>query len=272
MREFSPRFWLRLFLGTASIVGLVVIAILMAEESPSRTESALLNFLLFLFSVSASWAFSKMYSETSASENLRDYGVQVARGVMILQSQIRTLTQWISEKRQELPTELVNTAVDAHFEHVEEMLHSFQAQSEATLRGIASVIGDAFKQYEETIRQINTIRQKEAEERGKIISDATSADSLTNLDISNQFGDQLFALEQRTNQKIAQLAQQTSLPIDIPRLDRISKLRCPVCSIQNTITISSDPGSTRKINCISCGSTYNVHVDSSGNLFTRVYW
>jgi hypothetical protein len=272
-------YWLRVALGLLSVGGLIVVVLLMSRETPTRTEATLLNFLLFIFSVSASWIFSKIYSETTASENLRDYGVQVARGVMVLQSQIVNLNRWISTKRQELPTDLATGVTSAQFEHIEETLRGFQAQSDATLRGIASVIGGAFKQYEETLSQINQIRKEEAEEKGKIIRevsqlhvgyDRDSEMSVSDIEGYDAVVQKIADLEHRTNQRIEELAKTTSLPIDIQRPERRIDVRCPVCGNINQTSISSDPGYTRKISCYSCRSDFNVHIDSAGNSFVRL--
>jgi hypothetical protein len=265
----------RIAFGIVSAIGVVIVSLILLKDDRSSADDAALSLLLFIFSITASWIFSKMYSESSASESLRDYGVQVARGLMVLQSQIRSLSRWVSEKRQDLPPDLLNGKIEAQLEHIEEALKGFQSQADATLRGIAGVIGDAFKQYEDTIDQINEIRKIESEERGKLIDQAKSIKSVNEdgiriLEIEENLRSSLSKLEERTNIKIAEIASSSSLPIDIQRTEQRIEVRCPVCAHINFVNIVLDPGFTRTKVCPSCNSLFNVHVDRSGNDFVRL--
>lgn len=264
IREFLKDQWLRLAFFLATVVGLIVVWSLMSKEDLTPFESQVFNFLLFMFSVAASWVFSKIYSEQGASKSLRDYSVQVARGVMVLKSQLEVLTYWVEEKR----TAVRDPVTDAHLEHVEETLKGFRAQADATLRGIAGVMGDALKQYQDTMDEINNTRTEATKEAAKLQAAMTApnAGEFNKAELTAQ----LQALELRTTQKIEALSQRSSLPISIPQAQKIVTVDCPACHHANEIAIADGSGQTRSAKCPRCDARFNVHSSGTGEYFTRL--
>jgi uncharacterized protein YukE len=261
MLQFFKDQWLRITFFVACVVGLGIVWNLMSKPSLTAFENQLFQFLLFACSVAASWVFSKMYSEHGTSKSLRDYSVQVARGVMVLQSQIDDLMVWISDKRLAVNDELF----DSRLEHVDQILRGFKAQTDATLRGVAGVMGDAFKQYQDTIKQINQTRVEATKEAADIQANVNGSSDKY---LANDINLRLQELELRTSQKIETLLQKSTLPIPISQ--KVITIPCPNCKENQETLIGDGGGQTKSLKCSACTSRYNVHSSGAGKYFTRL--
>ena len=143
------------------IVIISAMAYLIATAQAQRPrENGLEEFLLASASFVASFLVTKIYAQETYSQTLRDHGVQIASGIMVLKRQIERLTDWVSGKRSLLSRDAnqANTATDACLEHVQESLEGFLGLTDAALGGIAGVIGAALAEYETVMQQISRIR------------------------------------------------------------------------------------------------------------------
>ncbi|MEK7753184.1 MAG: hypothetical protein AAB654_14770 [Acidobacteriota bacterium] len=107
----------------------------------------------------ASLIVTKIYAEQGHGQSLRDHGVQIAGGIIVLKRQIESLADWIAAKRNQTKSgPQVPEVTDAALEHIELTLSGFRGMTDAALGGIAGVIGDALAQYEPVMGQVSRIR------------------------------------------------------------------------------------------------------------------
>ncbi len=153
----------------AFVMFLVVILMTYFMTTPGLTarEVALSQVLATVTSIGASYLITKAYAERSSDQTLRDHGVQIASGIMVLRRRIDALSDWVAKKR----TRVASDPTDSLLEHVEETLDSFRDMTHAALGGIAQVIGDALNQYEAVMEQISNIRAEAQEKTTRIQAD-----------------------------------------------------------------------------------------------------
>lgn len=259
---------------------------LVSSDKKTSLESDLLALILTSVSIAASWLASKVYAEVSASQSLRDYGVQIARGVIVLQSEIKLLSSWVARKRVTFSENQSPESLDAAFDHVQETLTTFRFQTDAALSGIAGVIGDALSQYDSVMDEIRKTREKAAAEadqiekhmRGATDSSPRSespaqhpgASSATSLANANDLAARLDELAKQTEEKIAALSRRSSLPIFEESPDRHYEVACPACSTINSGEMPDRAGETKVIRCTQCQSRFNIHSTTGRQLLVRL--
>src|SRR5216684_586783 len=138
-----PDIIIRALLMLLVIAASVVMFYLMSRPNHTALETALEAVILTLASILASFLITKMYAEASYTRTLRDHGVQIASGIMVLKRQIESLTEWVAQKRSHLPNGDGIDPYDSILEHVEQTLLGFRDMTDSALGGIAGVIGDA---------------------------------------------------------------------------------------------------------------------------------
>ncbi len=179
---------------------------------------------------------------------------------MVLQSQIDSLSEWVSEKRLGIRDELY----DSRLEHIEQTLQGFRAQTDATLRGVAGVMGDALKQYQDTLNEINKTRDEASR------AAATVKRELMQSNQSSELNEKLMEIEQKATKKIDELMQKSAFPIPAPVTLNSIEIECPNCGSENSLAITSGTGQTKSTSCAHCAALFNVHSSGSGTYFTRL--
>lgn len=264
------RTWLEVAVRLALVLLMILAAFamlyLMTEPNRTPRETALEAIILTAASIIASFLITKIYAEASYNKSLRDHGVQIASGIMVLKRQIETLTEWVAQKRASVPREGRFELSDSILEHVEQTLLGFRGMTESALGGIAGVIGDALAQYEAIMEQVSTIRLAGVQQVTKIQKEMRSA--ATQEDFA-KFQMQLREIAAQTEKQIAKLARSSALPIPDPPLSRSFTEACPHCSQKNVFQILDRPGETQIIICEFCGNAFNAHVASGHKLLTR---
>lgn len=252
----------------AAVVVLAFLVMALIDKGPQKSplETDLLTLLLTLVSGFVGWLVSKHFAEHSATQNLRDYGVQVARGEMVLQSQLAQLRGWIADKR----VGTMEPLVDAQFDHIQEMLIGFQKQSETTLNAIAGLIGEELKQHDDVLSQIHKIRSEALQAQARVNAGAASHTPGVALAHAQNLPEKLDAIGREAEEKIQALAKRAALPVLSP-LDTLRdvSVACPHCQEPNTTTIGGGAGQTRRMVCKRCAGVFNVHTAGTGSLFTR---
>jgi hypothetical protein len=250
-------------------------AVLIAtSDGKSPREAAYQTMILTIASVIASLIITKIYAEQGHGQNLRDHGVQIAGGIIVLKGQIEVLADWIAAKRSQMIAASLHIpeVTDAVLEHIEQTLSGFRGMTDAALGGIAGVIGDALAQYESVMEQISRIRleafhqTREIEEK---IQTAVSPAEITALQTKIQ------EIALKTERDIAQLARRSAIPIpEHPK--RLAEevpvgfsCPCPHCSKENGVQMSNRAGETKVTTCAHCGATFNVHVLAGGRVIGR---
>jgi DNA-directed RNA polymerase subunit M/transcription elongation factor TFIIS len=239
---------------------------LMAPGVTSR-ELGLITFILTAASMVASVLATKIYAEEASSKTLRDHGVQIASGIMVLKRQIETLSEWVDDKSNELsdhaPDGLRTQAV---LEHVEQTLLGFRAMTDAALGGIGGVIGDALAQYEAVMDQISSTRAEAVVKTTEIERKMETAGSSAEL---ARLEAQVVEIASSTEKRIAQLARSSTLPIPAISPRRTVTPLCPYCGKDNAFEMLDRPGETRVRTCQHCGNRFNVHIASDNRVLTR---
>lgn len=259
---------------------------LVSSDKKTSLEADLLALILTSVSIAASWLASKVYAEVSASQSLRDYGVQIARGVIVLQSEIKLLSSWVARKRVTFSENQSPESLDAAFDHVQETLTTFRFQTDAALSGIAGVIGDALSQYDSVMDEIRKTREKAAAEADQIekhmrgASDSSprsespaqhpGASPATSQENANDLAARLDELAKQTEEKIAALSRRSSLPIFEESPDRHYEVACPACSTINSGEMPDRAGETKAIRCTQCQSRFNIHSTTGRQLLVRL--
>jgi len=129
------------------------------SDGKSPREGAYQAIVLTIASVIASLIVTKIYAEQGHGQSLRDHGVQIAGGIIVLKRQIEALADWVAAKRNQLQAGLqIPEVTDAVLEHIEQTLSGFRGMTDAALGGIAGVIGDALAQYESVMEQVSRVR------------------------------------------------------------------------------------------------------------------
>lgn len=221
-----------------------------------------------------SWVVSKHYSQISAAHSLRDYGVQVARGVMVMQSNVRQLNEFVIEKRLATHTVQQELLVDAHLEHVQHTLIGLLKQADATLTGVAGIIGEDLKQHDDVVAQITAIRNQAASETKNLLltQSSVNAPSVTQSNPGDvlELSRKLDEIDRRASDLIANVSKSTRLPVfEQATIERTVSVMCPYCKSENAVLMSGMPGQTKLTDCMSCRRLFNVHMSPTGIAFVR---
>jgi len=230
------------------------------------SQNALDNFLesggLLTFSSLASFLFSKMLSEIGFTKTLRDHGVQIASNIMMLKNQTRSLTKWVAKKRS-LYKE--NSLRDAELDHIQETLQGFMEINDATLKGVAGIIGDALAQYRSTMDQISVVRDEASKKTEEIQNRMQFVDS----EEASVLRTQIEQIETESEKKVLALTAQTRLPVPLPPIKKIFSKDCPYCSKPTEFEMLHRPGQTNFFFCKHCRGRFNAHIDHQMDVFLR---
>lgn len=259
--------WIGLSLVGTMVLFMGVMFFMMTGPTHTPRETALEAIILTASSVIASFVITKIFAEHSYNKSLRDHGVQIASGIMVLKRQMEGLTEWIGQKRASLSE--VNQSAEsseAILEHVEQTLIGFKGMTDTALGGIAGVIGDALAQYQAVMDQVSTVRLEAFQRTTKIqeaMETAASKEEVVKLQT------QVEEIGLHAQKEIAKLARSSALPIpDLPT-KRAFTAKCPYCKESNVIDIIDKQGETRIVGCTSCGETFRAHVNANQTITTR---
>lgn len=238
---------------------------LMSRPKATPLESGLEALILSGASMFASVIATKIYAEISYSQTLRDHGVQIAKGIMVLGQQLEQLQKWVRQKR---ATDYGSGKEDSRLEHVEETLQNCRAMTDAALGGIAGVIGDALAQYETVMKQVSEIRMEASEKTSAIelkLQKAGSSREVTALQAM------LKEIADKEEKEISHLAKTSTLPIpQEPVNRRFFPATCPNCRRRTLVEIPDRVGETQVAVCSSCQLSFNAHVVAGHELVTRI--
>ena len=207
---------------------------------------------------------TKVYADSTSTQTLRDHGVQIASGMMVLKRQIENLSIWIDDKRnsEDLPPDAL-----ANLEHVQLTLDLFRDMTVSALGGIAGVIGDALNQYSTVMEQISRTRvdslRAVSDKRRELQTGATPED------VAN-IQEQIREIEERTERRINALAKTSVIPIDASAVKQEIICDCPNCAAPNKVEMLRRPGETRQVRCQQCKGIFNTHLVGNGNVITRM--
>jgi hypothetical protein len=263
-KTFWGKNWLTLVIVTILMIVAIAMCFLLATTQPTPTprETALETLILTVFTFAASYLVSKIFAEMSYSQTLRDNGVQIASGIIVLKRQIEKLSEWTGKKRISFKKD---GQVDASLEHVQCTLDMFRDMNNAALGGIAGVIGDALAQYENVMMQVSAIRGDALERTTEIEKKIQIADSSQVPALQNEIEE----IQEKSEKRILELSRQTLLPIPSAPTKRKFSDKCPYCSGLNEFEMFDRPGETRSVLCRNCGGRFNAHVALGQRVFTR---
>jgi hypothetical protein len=234
---------------------MIWMANLMSLPKATPLESGLEALILTAASMFASVIATKIYAEISYSKTLRDHGVQIAKGIMVLGQQLEQLQKWVRQKR---AADYGSGKEDSRLEHVEETLQNCRAMTDAALGGIAGVIGDALAQYETVMKQVSEIRMAASEKTSAIelkLQKAGSSREITELQAM------LKEIADEEEKEISYLAKTSTLPIpQEPVNRRFFPATCPNCRRRTLVEIPDRVGETQVTVCPSCQLSFNAHV------------
>ena len=221
------------------------------SDGKSPREAAYQALVLTIASVIASLIITKIYAEQGHGQNLRDHGVQIAGGIIVLKRQMEALTDWIASKRVAMRNSAhIPEVTDAILEDIEQRLYGFRGMTDAALGGIAGVIGDALAQYESVMEQISRIRLDALHQTREIEQKIQTTGSSVEI---KELQSRIQEIALRTERDIAQLARKSSIPIpEQPKLlpdefpvGKTFSGNCPKCSIENSFQMPDRVGETR---------------------------
>lgn len=264
----AGRYWFVLLMGGVCIALIVAMTILMVT-TPKATplENGLMTFILTAASCVISYLVSKFFAEQSFDQVLRDHGVQIARGIMELKTQIGSLSDWVGAKRSLLNSNSQSMdSADSALEHVELTLQAFKGLSDNAVGGIAGVIGDAYDQYEDFIQQVGRVRSEAQVETFEIEKEMESAVSPMAM---AKLQERINEIALQTERKISRLAKTASLPIPPTPATRLFSTQCPMCSGVTSFEMVERAGETKPILCKNCGGRFNAHLSAAQEIFTR---
>jgi hypothetical protein len=181
------------------------------SDGKSPREGAYQAIVLTIASVIASLIVTKIYAEQGHGQSLRDHGVQIAGGIIVLKRQIEALADWVAAKRNQLQAGLqIPEVTDAVLEHIEQTLSGFRGMTDAALGGIAGVIGDALAQYESVMEQVSRVRLDALHQTREIEQKIQIA--VSPAEIAGLQG-QIQEIALKTERDIAQLSRKSAIPI-----------------------------------------------------------
>jgi NTP pyrophosphatase (non-canonical NTP hydrolase) len=232
----------------------------------TQREIGLITAVLTAASIFASWQISKMYAGRASSQQLRDQGVQIASGIMLLKRQIETLADWVDEKNNERSGVRRDSSSAHILEHIEETLSVFDAMAASSLGAIGGVIGDALAQYEDLMGQIAITRAEAIKETTKIQSEMNQTSSDEELAALQA---QVEKIAADTERKIALLSRSSAFPIPEPSSRRTVTVPCPNCHRDDTFEMKDRLGQTVLRICDQCAVRYNVHSAAGNRLIVK---
>lgn len=268
---------LNIFLALVMVgLGIWMAVLIATSDGKSPKEGAYQAIVLTIASVIASLIVTKIYAEQGYGQNLRDHGVQIAGGIIVLKRQIEVLSEWVVSKRNHMRVGAhIPEVTDAVLEHIEQTLSGFRGMTDAALGGIAGVIGDALAQYESVMEQVSRIRLDALHQTREIEQKIETAVSPAEIGVLQA---QIQEIALKTERDIAQLARKSAIPIpeqtkrlpeEVP-LAKPFSCACPSCSKENSLQMPNRAGETRAMNCGYCGAVYNVHVLSGSRVIARL--
>lgn len=240
---------------------------MMTQPNQTPRDAALEAIILTAASIIASYLITKIFAERSYNKSLRDHGVQIASGIMVLKRQMEGLTDWIGLKRAGLSESgKSNQPAEAILEHVEQTLIGFRGMTDTALGGIAGVIGDALAQYETVMEQVSTIRSEALQKTTQIQQEMQSA--ATTEEVA-RLQTQMNEIALKTEKEIAKLARSSALPIAALPPKRTYTGKCPYCRSLSAFEMTDRPGETQVIPCDICGKAFNAHLTAGQTVVTR---
>jgi hypothetical protein len=246
---------------------IVTMCVLMARTAqPTPLENALMTLVLTAASCVISYLVAKVFAERGFNEAMRDHGVQIARGIMELKTQIGNLSEWVSSKRTGLSIGFHPAQVDPTLEHVELTLEAFRGLADNAVGGIAGVIGDAYGQYEDFIDEVGRVRSEAQLKTFEIEREIESAGSPTDV---AKLQTKISEIAEQTERKISALAKTASLPIPPTAAKRAFSTSCPSCSTIASFEMVDRAGETKPLTCKNCGAHFNAHLSAAKEIFTR---
>ena len=268
--NFFSQNWVSLFL--LLVMGLAALAMfyMMTRPNQSPREAALEAVILTVASIIASYVITSIFAERSYTQSLRDHGVQIASGIMVLKRQLQALTDWVGQKRATLSEGgRANQASDAVLEHVEQTLLGFSGMTDTALGGIAGVIGDALAQYQTVMEQVSSIRSEAVQKTTQIEQKIQVADSGEEV---AKLQNQIKEIAAQTEKQIARLTWSSALPLPNPAINKIFNGKCPYCRKTNLLEMLDRQGETQVIPCGFCNRPFNAHVTAAHSVITRPRW
>ncbi len=269
-KSFIGANWPTLLWVVLSVVLIVSMVVMMAVvKTPTPLENALMTFILTAASSVISYLVSKMFAEQGFHQTMRDHGVQIARGIIELKSQVGTLADWITGKREMLGrTGKLNESSDSALEHVQVTLNGFRGMADNAVGGIAGVIGDAYAQYEDFITQIERIRTEGQLKTSELEEEMELTQSPADF---QQLQKKIDEIASQTEKKISQLAKNVSLPLPPAASQRSFSVTCPLCSAPNGFEMLEKHGETKSLFCKRCGKPFNAHFSMTRGIFTGLH-
>lgn len=265
--EFWKENWVGLSLLILTVTAAFVMFYLMTRPNQTSLDTALEGIILTVASIFASFLITSIYAARSYSKTLRDHGVQIASGIMVLKRQMEALSDWVGQKRAAISEGgKPNQPSEAILEHVEQTLLGFTGMTDTALGGIAGVIGDAFAQYETVMEQVSAIRSEALQKTTQIqqeMQTAASTEEVARLQTRIQ------QIATQTEKEIAKLARLSALPIPALPPIRSHTGKCPYCGLKNVFEITDRQGETQVVPCDFCGRAFNAHVTAGQNITTR---
>jgi energy-converting hydrogenase Eha subunit A len=267
---------LNVFLALLMVgIGAWMAFLIATSDGKSPKEAAYQALILTIASVIASLIITRIYAEQGHGQSLRDHGVQIAGGIIVLKRQLEALSDWIASKRLSMRSSAHTPEVtDAVLEHIEQTLFGFQGMTDAALGGIAGVIGDALAQYESVMEQISRIRLDALHRTREIQQQIETAESSAEIAALQS---QIQEIALKTDRDIAQLARRSAIPIseppkrisDDPPTIRAFSSSCPLCSKENSFQMRDRVGETKQLWCEHCQSGFNAHLGFGGQVIVR---
>lgn len=266
--KMTPQKWPQWVMAVIAVALIIIVAVVMTKSTnPTPLENGLLTFILTAASCFISYLATKVYAEAGFNQVLRDHGVQIARNIMELKSQIGSLSDWVGTKRAVFLEEDQdhNHNVEATLEHIQLTLRGFQGLADNAVGGIAGVIGDAYNQYEDFIDKITRIRS-EADVKTFELKERLLGAGVADV---KDLEDQLNKITDETKRKVSALAERSSMPIPLASLPQAVTAKCPSCYAPNTFEMIPRAGETRIVVCRACGNRFNAHLSSTQDIVTR---
>ena len=265
--SFLARNWLQLCAVILMGLTVILVGILLVTTKPTVREASLETFVLTVFSILASILCTKLYAEKEYNQTVRDHGVQIGTVIIVLKGQLAALSQWLGRKRASKRLSSNSDASDSLIlEHAELTLNNFQSSTDVALKGIASLIGDAYAQFETMMEKVAQLRREENQQKSYLEEEWEAATSSTE---AFRLQTEIKAIESETEKKILELQRKSPLPLPSQSPKGSFAGRCPYCAYRNVFELADRIGETRPIICGSCGNGFNAHVVSGHKILTK---
>lgn len=233
-----------------------------ASTPPSHREAAYQAIFLTLAGIFGSWFLARIQEQFRSDEGQRRLGTQIAQGVIVLSNQIDTLVQWVVSRKGGTESQEGQLVLD----HIQESLRTLRSMSLLALGGLSDVIGGPLRRYEQIQSQILGLIGEHLEQRNVI---AEKIDQAETVEDQTSLRDELAVLRTQFEQRMADLAKGTEVPIGVLVQQRIERVSCPSCNSPNNVAIRPVPGGTARVTCAKCSKKFNAHVAPEGTIFSR---